>query len=126
VRHRQFRSKCAKEIYALYSRLFVGDEKKLNRGLELLNRFTKCETRPISVEERLTLVTAALVAPLLVLHWVVCGMTGTSTLYAIYNPKCHHEHVAPPDRYRIISYIVIICLLLCIEKLVAERAAMLG
>jgi hypothetical protein len=106
VRQRPFRSKCAKDIYAVSSRLFVGDEKRLNCGLELLNRFTKCEIRSISVEERLTLVTAALDAPLLVLHWVVCGMTGTSTLYAIYNPKCHIEHVAPPGRYISISYIV--------------------
>jgi hypothetical protein len=120
------RSKCGKKIYALYSRLFVGDEERLNRGLELLNRFAKCEIRPISVEERLTLVTAALDAPLLVLHWVVCGMTAASTPDAIYNPKCHIEHVAPPGRYKIISYIVTICILLCIEKLVAERAAMLG
>jgi hypothetical protein len=78
------------------------------------------------MEERVTLFTSTLDAPLLVFYGVVGGMPGTSTLDAIHNPKCHIEHVAPPDRYRIISYIVQICLLLCIEKLVAERVAMLG
>jgi hypothetical protein len=60
-------------IYAVFSRLLIGNE-RLNRGLELLNRFTKCEIRSISDEKRVTLFTSTLDALFLVLHRVVGGM----------------------------------------------------
>jgi len=60
------------------------------------------------MEERVTLFTSPLDAPLIVFHRVIGGMPGTSTLDAIHNPKCHLEHVAPLDRYDTITYILLI------------------
>ena len=78
-RQRQFRCRRARAIYAPSSRLLGGDE-RVNLGLELLNRFTKRQVRPIGVQELVTRWTFTLDAPLLVLHGVVGWMPGTSAL----------------------------------------------
>jgi hypothetical protein len=82
---------------AVISGLVTGD-KGLNRGLELLNRFTKCEIRSISNEESVALFASTLDAALLVPHGVVGGMPRTSAFDAIHNPKRNLEHAAPLAR----------------------------
>jgi hypothetical protein len=87
------RHKCAL-VPAPSARLLVGDE-RVDRGLEGPDRFTQCETGPICLEESITLLRSPLDTRLLVLHWVVGAVPGTSALDAIRIPNCHPEHVAP-------------------------------